>query len=56
MVPISLRRCYSEYVESAIPFQKEKYWIQFDNNNSKIIFELRSKKGKSLGVKSKEVT
>ena len=32
--------------------QKEKYWMQFDNNN-KIIFELKSKKGKSLDAKTK---
>lgn len=33
---------------------KEKYWIQFDNK--KFIFELKSKKGKSLGAKNKVVT
>lgn len=33
-------------------FQKQKYWMQFDNNN-KIIFELKSKKGKSLDAKAK---
>lgn len=35
-----------------IPFPKKKYWIQFDN---KIVFELKTKKGKSLGAQNKEV-